>query len=215
LLRLGWSHGDSEIISDAQAIEWFDLNHVGKSPSRFDFVKLGSVNKHYIKEKTNEELFKLLFEEGENWSELAEFSKFEPLNSQEKTRILKAINFCKISSSLLGELAARVVIYRDQFTKDFSQEDQKTLVEKKSLIAELQTVFANLNDWNHDEIKKSLDNFAASRALKIKDFGPALRIILTYSSSSAGGIFDVIEILQKSEVLRRLKNVNDAAINNV
>jgi glutamyl-tRNA synthetase len=49
LLRLGWSHGDSEIISDAQAIEWFNLDKVGKSPSRFDFTKLKSFNKHYIK----------------------------------------------------------------------------------------------------------------------------------------------------------------------
>jgi glutamyl-tRNA synthetase len=206
LLRLGWSHGDSEIISDAQAIEWFSLDKVGKSPSRFDFVKLSSVNKHYIKEKTNEELFKLLFEQGENWSELAEFSNFEPINLEEKTRILKAINFCKISSSLLGELAARVLIYRDKFTKDFGQEDQKILVEKKSLIAELQKVFDDLENFNHNEIKNSLDNFAAARSLKIKDFGPALRIILTYSGSSAGGIFDVIEILQKTEVLRRIKN---------
>jgi glutamyl-tRNA synthetase len=49
LLRLGWGHGDDEIISRAQAIEWFDLDHVGKSPSRFDFKKLENLNGNYIR----------------------------------------------------------------------------------------------------------------------------------------------------------------------
>ena len=50
MLRLGWGHGDDEIISRDQAIEWFDLDHVGKSPSRFDFKKLENLNGHYIRE---------------------------------------------------------------------------------------------------------------------------------------------------------------------
>ena len=209
LLRLGWSHGDSEIISDAQAIEWFSLDKVGKSPSRFDFIKLHSVNKYYINQKTDEELMKLIFPDGGRWSGSNEFSEFQPLNSEEKNRILKAIHFCKVSATELDKLASRVMIYRDEFTKDFSQEDQKILVEKKSLIAELRTVFDDLKSFNHDEIKKSLDNFAASRSLKIKDFGPLIRIILTYSSSSAGGIFDVVEILGKAEVLKRINHASD------
>ena len=50
LLRLGWSHGDDEIISTEQAIEWFDIDGVGRAPARFDFAKLDSVNAHYIRE---------------------------------------------------------------------------------------------------------------------------------------------------------------------
>ena len=65
-------------------------------------------------------------------------------------------------------------------------------------------VFADLNDWTHDGIKNSLNDFAAAKSLKIKDFGPLLRIILTFSSASAGGIFDVVEILGKAEVTRRI-----------
>src|SRR3954452_16606093 len=56
LLRLGWGHGDDEIISREQAIEWFDLAHVGKSPSRFDFKKLENLNGHYIREADDERL---------------------------------------------------------------------------------------------------------------------------------------------------------------
>src|SRR6478752_3473077 len=56
LLRLGWGHGDDEIISQDQAVEWFDLNHVGKSPSRFDFKKLENLNGHYLREADNARL---------------------------------------------------------------------------------------------------------------------------------------------------------------
>ena len=60
LLRLGWGHGDDEIISREQAIEWFDLDHVGKSPSRFDFKKLENLNGHYIREADDERLAELV-----------------------------------------------------------------------------------------------------------------------------------------------------------
>ena len=50
LVRLGWSHGDDEIISTEQAIEWFDLDGIGRSPARFDFAKLESLNGHYIRQ---------------------------------------------------------------------------------------------------------------------------------------------------------------------
>ena len=74
------------------------------------------------------------------------------------------------------------------------EEDKKIITEKKSLIADLAKIFADLNDWTHDGIKNSLNDFATAKALKIKDFGPLLRIILTFSSASAGGIFDVIDV---------------------
>ena len=60
LLRLGWGHGDDEIISREQAIEWFDLDHVGKSPSRFDFKKLENLNGHYIREADDARLAALV-----------------------------------------------------------------------------------------------------------------------------------------------------------
>ena len=60
LLRLGWSHGNDEIISDEQAIALFNLTSIGKSPSRFDFAKLNHLNKHYIKNKSNDDLIVLV-----------------------------------------------------------------------------------------------------------------------------------------------------------
>ncbi|MES2961024.1 MAG: glutamate--tRNA ligase [Pseudomonadota bacterium] len=196
LLRLGWSHGDSELISDAQAIEWFSLDKVGKSPSRFDFTKLKSVNKHYIKEKDEAELLKLV----------EEFFSKKP-SAAEEIKIARALKFVKERASVLNELATNLEIYFDNFCGEFDEENQKIITEKKLLISDLKKVFADLNDWSHDGIKNSLNEFATQKNLKIKDFGPLLRIILTFSQASAGGIFDVIEILGKSEVERRIDYV--------
>jgi len=190
LLRLGWSHGDAEIISDKEAIEWFNLEKVGRSPSRFDFAKLAHINKHYIKEKSEEQLLELMA---------------ISVNEEEKNRLLKALKFLKDKASLVTELAEFSKIYLDNFKQEISEVDQKIVTEKKSLILDLQKVFSDLQDWSHDGVKNSLNEFAASKSLKIKDFGPVLRIVLTFSSASAGGIFDVVEILGKKEVLARIE----------
>lgn len=199
LLRLGWSHGDDEIISDQQAIEWFSLDKVGKSPARFDFTKLNSLNKHYIKEKSDEQLFELM---------LPWFKR--EVSAAEKIKIIRAIKFLKDRAVVMCDLLASAQVYFDNFRGEFSAEDQKIIAEKKSLILDLQKVFTDLQEWNHDGIKNSLNEFAAAKSLKIKDFGPILRIILTFSAASAGGIFDVIEILEKQEILARI----DFALNN-
>lgn len=195
LLRLGWSHGDAEIISDAQAIEWFDLDKVGKSPARFDFTKLKSVNKHYIKEKSDEELLRLGVRR-----------QASGVSQEEEKRFLRAMKFVKDRAEVIGDLAKGLEIYADGFRGELDAAAQKILAEKKSLILDLQKVFSDLLDWTHDGIKNSLNEFAAVKNLKIKDFGPVLRIILTFSAASAGGIFDVIEILGKAEVLARIDN---------
>ena len=199
LLRLGWSHGDSEIISDLDAIKWFSLDKVGKSPSRFDFAKLAHINKHYIKEKNEDDLLKIT----------AEFFTKTP-SQKEREKISKAIKFVKERSDLIGQLAKNLEIYFDGFTADFDDESKKIINDKKSLIDDLYLALSNLENWNHDGIKNSLNDFATSKSLKIKDFGPLLRILLTFSSASAGGIFDVIEILGKDEVLRRLNNISNS-----
>lgn len=196
LLRLGWSHGDNEIISDKQAIEWFNLEKIGKSPSRFDFAKLNHINKHYIKEKNDAELFELAQEF---------FSK--TVNENEKNRIIKVIKFSKERASTIKELADSVKIYFDEATGNFSDEDKKLFAEKKALILDLKNILEKLQAYNHDEIKNSLSKFAEEKGLKIKDFGPLLRLILTFSNSSAGGIFDVIEVLGKDLVVKRIEGI--------
>lgn len=194
LLRLGWSHGDAEIISDEQAIEWFNLEKIGKSPSRFDFVKLNHINKNYIKNKSDEELFALM----------QQFFTQE-ISADEKTRIIKAVKFLKERAENLQDLAKNAIIYCNGYKASIDEASQDILNSKKAILNNLEKIFVDLKDWNHDAIKLACNNFAEQNSLKIKDFGPALRVALTFSQASAGGIFDVVDILQKEETIRRLK----------
>ena len=193
LLRLGFGQGE-EIISDEMSAKIFDISKVGKSPSRFDFLKLNHVNKHYIKEKSDEELLILL---SEFWD--------KKISENERLRIVKALKFLKEKPDTIIEIAMSARVYFDNFSAEIDENSVKILEEKKSLLGDLLEVFKNLQNWNYDEIKNAINEYAVAKAIKIKDFGPALRIALTFSGASAGGIFDVVEFLGKAEVLSRLE----------
>ena len=195
LLRLGWSHGDEEIIGDEQAIEWFNLDKVGKSPSRFDFAKLNHLNHHYLKQKSNKDLSILVFD----------FLEKKP-NQEEENRLILALNFLKEKSDLITQIADNCKIYFNDFKQEFNEQDLKILREKKSLLQNILTIFNKIDSWNFENIKKNIDEFAKENSLKIKDFAPILRLALTFSNASAGGIFEVIEILGKQEIVNRLNN---------
>ncbi len=195
LLRLGWSHGDMEIISDQQAIEWFNLDRVGRSPSRFDFAKLNYLNHHYLKEKNCEELF----------FDVENFLEKKP-EEHEKKRIILALAFLKEKSDLVSKIADDCKIYFDNFTIEFSEENKRILIEKKIILENLLKIFNEIEQWNYENIKKNIDEFAKANSLKIKDFAPTLRLALTFCQSSSGGIFEIIEILGKQEVVNRLIN---------
>ncbi len=199
LLRLGWSHGDAEIISDEQAISWFNFDHVTKSPSRFDFAKLDNLNKHYIKQKSEAELFELVA------PFLLEIKSTQNFSDQERERITKALKFLKEKPSNLKEIAASCEVYFDSAKNNFDENSRQVLQEKHQLLTEICDLLVKLDIWNHDSIKIALSSYAEKNALKIKDFGPLLRLALTFSPSSGGGIFDVIEVLGKTEVEKRIK----------
>ena len=197
LLRLSWSYGDEEIISDENAIKWFSLKNIGKSPARFDFAKLDNLNKHYIKEKSEEELLKIIIH-----------LLPQNISHGEQKKITKALKFIKERAIKLNDLANSCQIYLNNFNQDFDAKDSEAIKNNQTILAELKITLSQIEQWNHDEIKNSLNNFAINKNLKIKDFAPILRIALTFLSSSAGGVFDVIEILGKDEVLQRLGYAN-------
>lgn len=188
LLRLGWSHGNDEIISDAQAIEWFNLEKVGKSPARFDFDKLNNLNKHYLKELTDEKLLQLIDLE----------------SSKNTDKFLKALPFLKERISNLNDLKDCLKIYQDNCLIDLSKDDQALVSERQGLLRSFRDIIERISNWNLEFIKISVLDYATTEGLKMKDFGVALRVALTFSHSSAGGVFEIMEILGKQEVLRRL-----------
>lgn len=204
LLRLAFSDGDKEIINDHESIEIFDLKKVGKSPSRFDFAKLGNLNKHYIKEKSEEELFELIKEF------LVQF-KDSSIDNNEKQKIIKALKFLKDKPDNLKEIANSCAIYFDnaleKFENNFNEKQQELIKSKYDLLMQIKGILNEIQDWNFDEIKNSLTKFTDENNLKIKDFGPVLRLVLTFFESSSGGIFDIIAILEKNEVIKRISNI--------
>ncbi len=193
LLRLGFSDGDKEIINDDQAINIFNLNGLGKSPARFDFDKLGFLNKHYIKELTNVDLL----------AEISHFLTQKP-NQEEEKRLILALEYLKEKPATLIEIARSCDCYFDDAGANFDEKQQELLATKKDLLTQISDNLSNLEQWNLEEVKNSLMAFAKDNNIKIKDFGPALRLALTYSNASAGGIFDVVAALGKDQVLARI-----------
>src|SRR5579885_972336 len=103
LLRLGWGHGDAEIIPTAQAIEWFDIDAVGRAPARFDFQKLASLNAHYIRETDDRRLAALVAERLERAQ--------GPLDDAARARLARAMPGLKPRAKTLAELADKARFY--------------------------------------------------------------------------------------------------------
>jgi len=201
LLRLGWSHGDDEIISREQAIKWFDIKDIGRSPSVFDMDKLNSLNKIYIQKKSNEELFDLAKEKIDPYC-------FEDKNFEEKC--LKALEMIKTRAVVLNDIAKECEIYRNEYSRDFDESCQKILNIKggKEILEILLTKLENIEDWSAENIKESLKPIAEEKGWKMKLWTQALRVAITFATISSGGIFEIMEILGKEEVLRRVAKIS-------
>src|SRR5215472_16139559 len=104
LLRLGWSHGDDEIISTEQAIEWFDLGGINRAPAQFDFAKLDSVNAHYIREADETRLVELV-------AETLQAELGRPLSVSDRDRLARAMPALKPRAKTIIELAEKARFY--------------------------------------------------------------------------------------------------------
>lgn len=189
LLRLGWSHGDDEIISIYQAIEWFDFDHVGKSPARFDMDKLNFINSHYIKNYDDSELFELI-------------SKFNSKVLMQKERIIKGMSGLKNRATTLKDLADSANIYiskaeLDQKSKDILASGATLLL--RDFAKELYM----LELWTKENLHNLGEEFMNRRNEKPSLLMQALRagVVGTFASP---GIYDVLEALGKDETLTRL-----------
>lgn len=192
LLRLGFGDGNLDIIDDKKAIEIFDLAKVGKAPSRFDFAKLNNLNKHYLINENDENL----------WQELQPFIT-KDLNEIEISRLKRSINFVKQRCNNLVELAKNLEIYYDDYVGELDEKSQNILQKSSEMIVQLKSLIADIKDFNAQNIADKINLWAQENDLKMRDFGPVLRVILTYSAKSAGGVFEIMEIFGQKEVLRR------------
>jgi glutamyl-tRNA synthetase len=201
LLRLGWSHGDDEIILSEQAIEWFDIDAVGRAPARFDFAKLDNLNGYYIRAAADDRLVALV-------TERLEKTFGCPLSETERGRLIKAMPELKLRPKTLAELAANA---RFLVAPRPIQPDDKAArlltAEARGLLGDL---LARLEEaeWLAEKLEETVRSFAEQRGSKLGSVAQPLRAALTGTAASPG-IFNVMEVLGRAEALGRIADAAD------
>jgi glutamyl-tRNA synthetase len=204
LVRLGWSHGDQEIFSTEEMIAAFDLPQIGRAPARFDFAKLESLNSHYLRQSSDEELvaaIERLLPHLANGAKLA--VKFTP---EVKASVKAAMPALKERSKTLVELIENAgFIYADRPIA--LDEKAKALLnpEACAIIAELLPDLSKVEPWSALAIENAVRAFAERREIKLGTVAQPLRAALTGRPTSPG-IFEVLQVLGKRESLARLSD---------
>ncbi len=193
LLRLGWGHGDEEIISRDQAIEWFDVDQVGRSPSRFDFKKLENLNGHYLREADD--------------VRLAELVANRLGGSVDQQLIVRAMPVLKPRAANLIDLAesTKFLIERAPISLD---EKAKSLLEGDAivLLGKAHEALARLPDWEMVTLEESVRVVAQEAEVGLGKIAQPLRAALTGRGTSPG-IFDVLMLLGREESLARIGTI--------
>jgi len=191
LLRLGWGHGDDEIISRDQAIEWFDLNHVGKSPSRFDFKKLENLNGHYIREADDGRLADLV-------------APRLGISEEKKGLLLQAMPELKPRANTLDQLAEGARFLFAQRPVDIDEAAAALLTgESREMLHRAHGKLADLGKWDAPSLEAAIREVAEGSGVKLGKLAQPLRAALTGRTTSPG-IFDVLALLGRDESLARI-----------
>jgi glutamyl-tRNA synthetase len=199
LLRLGWSHGDDEIISTAQAVEWFGLSAVGRGPSRFDFTKLGSLNAHYIKVTDDARLAELV-------APFIEKNVARSLTENERTRLIAGMAGLKTRAKTLVELATVANVYVAARPLPIEEKAKAHIAAAGPLLGELTTVLAG-SLWETTSLENAVREFAESRGMKLGAAAQPLRAAITGSTASPS-LFEVMTVLGREETLGRLADAS-------
>ncbi|MBK18950.1 MAG: glutamate--tRNA ligase [Rhodospirillaceae bacterium] len=200
LLRLGWSHGDEEIISLSQAIEWFDIIDVGRGAARIDFDKLSSVNAHYLHETANEKLADLIR------GQIAERTGVI-FDASLNERLLHALPGLKPRAKTIDELVDISLFYFYDRPLEIDSRAQKSLDEEAcKRLGRLFPSLANLENWSEESIDQTVRKFVETEDIKLGKIAQPLRAALTGTNISPG-IFEVAAVLGKTESLGRLDDV--------
>jgi len=197
LLRLGWAHGDEEIISTAKAIEWFDVDAVGRSASRFDFKKLDNLNGHYMRETADDVLFG-------HAAPLIEKEAGMAISPEAKARLIAGMGGLKARAKTLLELAKAAVFYVRSRPLALDEGAKKLLAgDAKANLAKGRALLAQAADWNAAFLEETFRKAAEAEGAKLGLLAQPLRGALTGQATSPP-IFEVMAILGKDETLGRI-----------
>jgi glutamyl-tRNA synthetase len=195
LLRLGWSKGDLDILSREEALVEFDLDGIGKSPSRLDFAKMDSVNAHFIKLADDSRLLDLV---------AAITSTHDDAT---RAKLLMAMPILKERAKTLPELADQCGFILAARPLVFDEKTINTLnPDARARVGRAGQALAQLEIWHHESIKDAISAFATSEGVGFGKVGPILRAALT-GGKPAPDLGVTMEILGRDETLARLADV--------
>ena len=197
LLRLGWSYKDKEIFTLDESIKFFNLEGIGKSPSKLDMSRILSMNEHYIKNIDENDLF----------NQLTEYCKLykNEIKSDKKDKIKKSLTFLKNKAKTLEDIFNNgQYIIKDMV--NFNKDDVKLIDDKaKQVISDFSAQYEKIDLPSREILEPIVNGLIKSHETNFKGVGQPLRIALT-GSKFGPGIYDIILSLGKDEVLKRLSN---------
>lgn len=192
LARLSWSHGDDEIFTTSQAIEWFDGSSIGKSAARFDMVKLTHLNGHYIQTSSDTRLTQLLHE------------THTDLNETQLMRITKGMPGLKQRAKTLIELWENAQIYTWDVPPLFT-EKALSFIQDKALLSNLWDSLAETTIWEEPVLHEWAKKFAETSNLKLGEVAQPIRAVLTGSTVSPS-IFEIAAVIGKDLTQKRFEH---------
>lgn len=201
LLRLGWSHGDEEIIDLDRAVEWFDLDAVGRGAARFDIVKLENLNAHYIRGKPLADLFNAMLGMLQAKCETA-------IDAIVRQRIEKALPHLVPRARTLVHLADSAVFLVRRPAHPLADPKALKLLDDTSVevLLHVRDTIVSLTEWSAQRLEAAIRACAEELGIGLGRVAQPLRAALTGSTASPG-IFEVMEILGREETLARITAV--------
>ena len=198
LLRLGWSYKDKEIFDINESIELFNLDGIGKSPSKLDISRILSMNEYYIKNIDEEELYKNLF----NYCEIYK----SKINTNKEKVIKSSLSFLKNKAKTLEDIFNNSK-YLIEDKVNISGEDQKILDDNsKSTIKDFIEKIINCEAFDRENLEIIVNEIIKNKEINFKSIGQPLRVALT-GSRFGPGLYDILLSLGKEEVIKRLNQI--------
>jgi glutamyl-tRNA synthetase len=197
LLRLGWSFEDKEIFTLDESIEHFNLDGIGKSPSKLDMSRILSMNEYYIKNIDESELYK-------NFVEYCEIYK-EKINPEKEVKIKLSLPFLKNKAKTLEDIYnnAKYIISDEIIYKD---DDLKLIDEKaKKIIKHFKDNLSKIDELSRENLEPVVNILIKNYETNFKGVGQPLRVALT-GSKFGPGLYDIVISLGKEEVKKRLES---------
>ena len=196
LARQGWGHGDDEIFSDAQAIEWFNVTDVGSAPSRLDWAKLGHVNNHYIRQADDQRLLRLVAD--------AHQSRGVTIGERQRAVLLRVIPLVKAGAKTVLELADLTLFALKERPLPLDEKAKALLdAEARERLVRLSIKLADEPEWIAEAMNPALRAFADSEGVGLGKFAQPLRAVLS-GGSVAPDLASTLEALGRDESLGRI-----------